>query len=127
MAHTISVTRIVDDPNAETEEPEYTIEGSCDSRCQAYRECLKDWHRHPSEEYGHREGEWSTKRVPEVHTFISGTWMTPDGCGLQYAWEDDNPDFQMTELGVYDVDVDWDGDYWLARLTLRVPEVVPHD
>lgn len=116
MSHTITVTRVIDDPNADTDDPEYTISGECDSACQNYTECMKSWHRHPTtEEYGWREGEWATKRVPEVHTFIDGVWMLPNGCGLTEAFAYDNPEFQMTKLGTFAVDILFE-DWWSARL-----------
>ena len=125
MAHTITVTRL---PDETTDDVEYTIGGTHDYRCEAWHECLKSWHRHPTSgaDYG---DEWATKRVPEVHQWIEGMWMVPNKtrCGLDLSFEYDNPEFQMTALGTYDVDVEWDGDYWTAALVLVTPEVVPHD
>ena len=61
MAHTITVTQILNDPDADSDDAVYEIGGTHDGSCTAYRECLKSSHRHPtSEEYGEREGEWST-------------------------------------------------------------------
>lgn len=117
MTHTITVTRVLESPGADTDDPEYTIGGDHDRACQAFWPCEKDWHRHPKNENRELE-DWASKRVPELHYWIAGEWMLPiqNRCGLDYAFEYDNPEFQMTELGTFAVDVDWDGDYWLATL-----------
>lgn len=118
MSHTITVTSL---PDETTDDVEYTIGGTHDYSCEAWRECIKEWHRHPKN--GDDGDEWSTKRVPEVHQMIDGMWMVPmrNRCGFGLSFEYDNPEFQMTRLGVYDVDVEWDGDYWTASLSFRGP------
>lgn len=129
MSHTITVTRITNDPSPEvdTDDPEYVIEGEHDHRCMAYGPCEKGWHRHPKNDEGqYGYDEWSTKRIREHHAWIEGEWMVPlkNRCGLDLSFEHDNPEFQMTSPGVYDVEVEWDGEWWIASLALRpaVPE-----
>lgn len=100
----------------------YAISGDCDSACHAYRECLNDKHPHPSEEYGWREGEWATKRVPEVHTFIEGLWMLPAGCGLDEAKDHLEDSLEKVGIGTWPIDVDWNGDYWYAEAYAPVEE-----
>lgn len=115
MTHTITVTRIFQDPAADTDDPEFTIDGEHDWQCQNYRECSKDWHRHPKNDEGqYGDDEWSTSRIGH-HMFIDGVWMVPAGCGVTESFAHDNPVFQMTELGVFDVDVLFE-DWWTTRL-----------
>lgn len=121
MSHTVTVTRIIDDPNPEVDadDAEYTIGGEHDQYCTAYQECMKAWHRHPKSDEIVGD-EWGNARIG-CHAWIDGCWMLPmkNRCGFDISFEYENPQFQMTELGVYDVTVEWDGDWWLAALTLR--------
>lgn len=117
MSHTVTVTRL---PDETSDDVEYTIGGEHDYSCQTFRDCRKDWHRHPKNESELIE-TWSTKRVPEEHEWVEGEWMVreSEGCGFDYAFASDNPEWQMLALGTYDVRVSWDGDWWIAALTLR--------
>lgn len=121
MSHLLLVTRL---PDEEHDDYEYTVTGEHDSSCQTWHSCLKDWHRHPKNEYGEQD-EWSTKRVPEVHQFIENEWMVkiPNGCGLREC--DDITD-QIDRLGVYRARVNYDGDWWWAELEW-IREITPED
>ena len=119
MSHTVTVTRL---PNEESDDVLYELGGDHDRCCISYVECQKEWHRHPNYPYEYGNDEWSTKRVPEVHHFIDGGWMVPDGgCGFHHA-QADCGDFEpeltaLVEeygLGTYGVEVEWDGDWWHA-------------
>ncbi len=123
MAHTVTVTRPINAPLADSDDPEYVIGGTHDYQCECFKECTKDWHRHPSPEYGEGHEEWTTKRVTQPHQWFNGGWMVrqENTCGFRLAFEQENPEWQMTEVGVYDVEVSWDGDWWFAALTLRTP------
>ena len=119
MSHTVTVTKL---PDEQSDDVEYTISGEHDDQCEMWIECFKSWHRHPRNDYGQYGGydEWSTKRVPVVHQWIDGSWMVPSSdCSFRYAFENDNPDRQMTDLGIYDARVDWVDDWWIAELSLR--------
>lgn len=114
MSHTVTVTKIPDD---ESDDVEYTIGGTHDQSCLAYQDCLKSWHRHPKNEEIVGD-EWGNERVG-YHSWIEGEWMVPmkNRCGFDIAFEYDNPEFQMNQIGTYSVEVDWDGDWWIAALT----------
>ena len=118
MSHFITVTRLPDDTS---DDVEYTIGGEHDGHCETWTECWKAWHRHPQNDYGqYGYDEWSTKRITVEHQWIEDCWMVPGGgCGLHHTFESDSPEWRMTELGIYDVTLSWDGDWWIADLTLR--------
>lgn len=120
MAHTIEITRLAGDGS---DDADYTVGGSCSSSCEVWRPCEKAWHRHPKNEYGELI-EWSTKAVPQEHQFIDGEWMVPSGdCAVQYAYDLGFELEVITELGRYELDLDWDGDGWLADIGDRVDAV----
>lgn len=114
MSHTITVTRIIDDPNpeVETDDPEYEIGGSHDHSCGVWYPCKVEGCTADDEGEFHGEEHIMVGGIDDLCTLGAG-------CGLAFTFEYENPEFQMTELGVYDVEVDWDGDHWLAFLTLR--------
>lgn len=112
--HTITVTRIAEDPNADTDDPEYTTGGEHDRSCSVWYPCKVEGCEADDEGAFHGE----------EHIVIYGedkpcTQMVNE-CGLDFAYEYDNPEWQMTTLGTFNVDVDWDGDNWTARLFVPV-------
>lgn len=113
MTHTFTVTRAIDSPGADSDDPIYEIGGEHDDTCSVWYPCTE-----PGCD-ADDEGEFHGV----LHLMLGGIdelcVLRADECGLSYAFEHDNPEFQMTELGVYDVEVEWDGDYWNAYLTLR--------
>lgn len=122
MSHLLIVTRLPDD---EHDDYGYIVTGEHDIHCETWRSCLKDWHRHPQNDYGqYGYDEWSTKRVPEVHQFIENEWMVkiPNGCGLR---ECDDLTEEIDRLGVYRVHVEYH-EYWSAQLEW-IREISPED
>jgi len=110
VSHTITVTRPIDTVYAD--EPEYSTGGSCDHSCSVWYPCKVDGC--TADDEGEFHGQW--------HCVIGGIedYCTQgSGCGLDYAYGHDNPEQQMIAAGIYDVDVEWDGDHWLATLNLR--------
>lgn len=112
MSHTITVTRAIDTPDADTDDPEYTTGGTHDGSCSVWYPCKVEGCLADDEGEFHGIDHQMIGGIDELCT-------RGDGCGLDFAYEYDNPVFQMTQVGVYDVDVDWDGDYWIATLNLR--------
>lgn len=124
MAHVITITGSPADEDWPRDDYEYEITGDHDHQCETWWECLSVNHRHPKNDDEMQE-EWATKRTPELHRWIDGTWMVRnrDTCGLRLAFEDGSPFDSAAErggyapVGVYDVTVDWDGDWWSANLS----------
>jgi hypothetical protein len=121
MSHTVTVTKL---PDMDDENLEYEVGGEHDSQCEFYRPCHKDWHRHPKNESELME-TWSTKRVPEVHAWLDGEWMTlaHGECAVAFCYELDNSlrDWVYAP-GTYPLKIEWDGDCWEAYAVVPEPD-----
>ena len=112
MSHTITVTRIADDPEGDSDDPEYTTAGECDYACLVWYPCKVEGCE--AEDEGDFHGV-EHRAIGDIEGFC----IQSSDCGLTFAYESDNPEFQMTELGTFDVDLTWDGDHWNATLIKR--------
>lgn len=116
MSHTVTITSV---PDETSDDIGYEFGGTHDSRCEFYKPCRKEWHRHPTSEDICDEGEWSTKRAG-LHAYVEGEWMVladpeKDGCALRFAFEADPPEEVLYDLGLgetRDVSTEWDGECW---------------
>jgi hypothetical protein len=124
MSHTVTITAL---PNEDTDDYKYSISGTHDGSCEAFHECWKGWHRHPQNDYGqYGYDEWSTKRVPQVHYYMDGSWCVPQpqGCGFDYSFEYQSIDEMLPEnpgLGTYAVEVHWDDNFWSTLNRISAP------
>lgn len=109
MTHTFTVTRMADDPNADTEDPEYTIGGTHDGACSVWYPCKVEGCEADDDGVFHGVYHQSIGGIDDFCT-------QGDECGLDYAFEYDNPEWQMTRTGIADADLEWDGDAWIATL-----------
>lgn len=114
MSHTFTVTRIADDPEGDSDDPQYTTDGPCDRSCLVWYPC--DFANCDADDEGEFHGV-EHMVIGSIEEFC----VQSQECALTYAFQTENPEWQMTALGTYAVDVTWDGDSWYADLTLKEP------
>jgi len=111
MSHTITITRLPDEDN---DDADYAIDGECTPACRVWRGCKRKACQRMNPDYPPFD---ERNRHGVEHQRIDGEWMVEtNDCGIQYA--DDvamNAD-DVTELGTYELRVDWDGDSWLTNV-----------
>lgn len=125
MSHTITITGV---PSEEVDDYSYEFGGTHDAKCEFYKECTRDWHRHPKDPEMFEDG-WSTKRAPQPHLFLDGAWMVPEDqnkrCALEFVFEGYTPEevLEGMKLGeTRDVYCDWDGEGWSLVVTVPPEE-----
>jgi hypothetical protein len=113
MMHTATVTRIFMDPEADSDDAEYTIGGTHDRSCSVWYPCKAEGCQADD------EGEFHGVE----HLLVGGGGeefcVESNECGLDYSGEYESIEWQMKSTGIYDIKVDWDGDHWLADLFNR--------
>lgn len=122
--HIITVTGI---PTDESDDYDWRLdpESAHGIGCEVWRECPKAWHRHPKNEWGEMDTEWSTKRVPIEHQWIEGEWMVPTNeCGFSHVhdFSDVREALAQHEAEVgsrWHIALEWEDD-WFATLLKRV-------
>lgn len=115
MSHTVTVTKL---PDATSDDIEYEFGGTHNWGCETYKECRKEWHRHPDLEIYDGDDEWSTKRAGP-HVLVEGMWTVagdPDEtCALRYVFEGCTAEEALEGVAVGEtrnVTPEWDGDGW---------------
>lgn len=111
MSHTITITRL---PDAEQDNVEYEVGGTCDQSCTVYRECEEKHPASTDDEISSGEATWHG--VEHMDIYDQG-WNVPSGeCGVTFAHDLSLEADQVQALGTYALDVEWDGDGWLAYI-----------
>jgi hypothetical protein len=105
MSHTVTITQLADDEH----DLEYEIGGTCERSCSVWYTCRRT----RCQRVG---GDLDNRDVHGVyHARISGEWMVDSGqCALKVADPIMDYLYDLTQLGAYELDVDWDGDNWIA-------------
>lgn len=106
MTHTVTITSLYSD----TDDLEYTVVGTCEQYCIVWMPCGRARCQKPNPDYCGYERDVHGKE----HKFINGDWcIETDKCALMYDVDVDSF-YDITELGTYALEIEWDGDYWYA-------------
>lgn len=109
MSHTITITRL---PDEQHDDAEYEIGGTCDEWCTVWDECAES---HPA-------AAWTTYDTAVFHgvehrDILGVGWcVRTTQCGLDYTHELGLEAEQAEAGGTYALDIEWDGDGWIAYL-----------
>jgi hypothetical protein len=114
MAHTITITRLPDEHN---DDADYEVAGACDNSCTVWRECEA---KHPRATEGEESSGKATWHGVEHMAILGIGWCVIDesDCGLNYAYGLGLEAAAVTEIGTYALDIDWDGDGWVAYVVV---------